>query len=142
MESDILDRSGYARAAIQVEGIKGRGWRKGAVVFVRLPWSLFQSWRILRRFSPDLVLGVGGYSSGPVCLMAGFMGYPSAIHEQNSFPGLTNRLLCKRVGKVLLSFEESREHFGGGHIVLTGNPIREELPRQGFGPGGHRDVST
>jgi len=127
MASDILQEAGFLHDAIAVEGIKGRGWKKGAIVILKLPWSLFQAMMLMRRFSPHLVFGVGGYSAGPVCLAAKMMGLPSAIHEQNSFPGLTNRLLCRIVDRVFIAFEESREHFTGGSLFLTGNPIREEL---------------
>ncbi|UCF56594.1 MAG: undecaprenyldiphospho-muramoylpentapeptide beta-N-acetylglucosaminyltransferase [Deltaproteobacteria bacterium] len=127
MESEILTRLGFPQETIHVEGIKGRGWKNGIMVLLKLPYSFFQSVSILKRFSPHLVLGVGGYSAGPVCLAARIMGIPTAIHEQNSFPGVTNRLLCRIVNKVFMSFEESREHFPGGTLCLTGNPIREEL---------------
>jgi UDP-N-acetylglucosamine--N-acetylmuramyl-(pentapeptide) pyrophosphoryl-undecaprenol N-acetylglucosamine transferase len=127
MESDILSRAGYRQTSIAIEGIKGRGWKKGWMVLVKLPWSFFQALMIIRRFSPHLVLGVGGYSAGPVCLAAKAMGIPSAIHEQNSFPGLTNRLLCRVVDRVFISFEESAKHFARGALFVTGNPIRREL---------------
>jgi UDP-N-acetylglucosamine--N-acetylmuramyl-(pentapeptide) pyrophosphoryl-undecaprenol N-acetylglucosamine transferase len=127
MESDILTRLGFHHQSIHVEGIKGRGWKKGFMVLIKLPYSILQSISILKRFSPHFVIGVGGYSSGPVCLAARLMGIPTGIHEQNSFPGLTNRLLCRIVDKVFVSFEESRQHFPRGTLYLTGNPVREEL---------------
>ena len=127
MESEILTRLGFPQVTIYVEGIKGRGWKKGSLVLLKLPYSFFQSLSILKRFSPHLVLGVGGYSAGPVCVAARIMGIPTAIHEQNSFPGVTNRLLCRIVNRVFISFAVSRERFPGGAIYLTGNPIREEL---------------
>jgi UDP-N-acetylglucosamine--N-acetylmuramyl-(pentapeptide) pyrophosphoryl-undecaprenol N-acetylglucosamine transferase len=127
MESDILSRAGYQQTSIAVEGIKGRGWKRGMMVLVKLPWSFLQALMIVRRFSPHIVLGVGGYSAGPVCVAAKVMGIPSAIHEQNSFPGITNRLLCRVVDRVFISFEESAAHFRGGALFLTGNPIRREL---------------
>ena len=127
MESDILTDSGFRQASINIEGIKGRGWKKGLMVLIKLPYSLLQSASIIKRFSPHLVIGVGGYSAGPVCMAARIMGIPTAIHEQNSFPGLTNRLLSRIVDRVFISFEQSREHFPGGPLHLTGNPIREEL---------------
>jgi len=127
MESEVLRKAGFRQRSIAVEGMKGRGLLKGAWVAVKLPWSLLESLWIIRGFSPHLVLGVGGYSAGPVCLAARVMGVPSAIHEQNSFPGVTNRLLCRVVDRVFISFEESRKHFSGGSIFLTGNPIRPEF---------------
>jgi UDP-N-acetylglucosamine--N-acetylmuramyl-(pentapeptide) pyrophosphoryl-undecaprenol N-acetylglucosamine transferase len=127
MEAEVLRKAGFRQTFISVEGMKGRGVLKGAWVALKLPWSLLESLWVLRGFSPHLVLGVGGYSAGPVCVAARVMGIPSAIHEQNSFPGVTNRLLCRVVNRVFISFEESRKHFSGGSIHLTGNPIRPEF---------------
>ena len=127
MESEVLRKAGFRQTSIAVEGMKGRGLLKGAWVALKLPWSFLESLWIIRDFAPHLVLGVGGYSAGPVCLAARVMGVPSAIHEQNSFPGVTNRLLCRLVNRVFISFEASREFFSGGSIHLTGNPIRAEF---------------
>jgi UDP-N-acetylglucosamine--N-acetylmuramyl-(pentapeptide) pyrophosphoryl-undecaprenol N-acetylglucosamine transferase len=127
MEKEILSGYGFPVSSIQAEGLKGRGWKKGLAGVTRLPKALFQSIAIIRESSPALVLGVGGYSSGPMCLAAKLMGIPTAIHEQNSFPGLTNRLLSGFVDRVLISFEESRGHLRGDKIILTGNPVRQEL---------------
>ena len=127
MESELLAQYGYRITSIDVEGLKGRGWKKGLSVMVKLPKSIFQSASTLKKFSPSLVLGVGGYSAGPVCLTARFMGIPTAIHEQNSYPGLTNRLLSRVVDRVFISFEESRDHLQGNSVFLTGNPVRDEL---------------
>jgi UDP-N-acetylglucosamine--N-acetylmuramyl-(pentapeptide) pyrophosphoryl-undecaprenol N-acetylglucosamine transferase len=127
MELDILGRTGFLQASIDVEGLKGRGWLKGLRAIMKLPLSFFQSFSIIRGFSPNIIIGVGGYSAGPVCVLAKLMGIPSAIHEQNSYPGLTNRLLCRVVDRVFISFEESRGHFPGGSLLLTGNPVREEF---------------
>jgi UDP-N-acetylglucosamine--N-acetylmuramyl-(pentapeptide) pyrophosphoryl-undecaprenol N-acetylglucosamine transferase len=133
MESEVLTRYGFRQVAIGVEGLKGRGWKRGALTLLRLPWGLFQALSILRGFSPHLVLGVGGYSSGPVCVGAKLMGIPCAIQEQNSFPGLTNRLLGRVVDRVFISFEESRRHFRCPSVFLTGNPVRKELLQEGAG---------
>ena len=127
MESDILTSSGFRQEMINVEGLKGRGWKEWIMALLKLPYCFFQSVSILNKFSPNLVLGVGGYSAGPVCLAARFMGTPTAIQEQNSFPGFTNRLLCRIVDRVFISFEESREYFPAGALYLTGNPIRGSL---------------
>ena len=127
METEILSSYGYNVISIDVEGIKGRGWEKGLAVLLKLPKSLFQSLGIIKKFSPSLVFGVGGYSSGPLCLAARLMGVPTAIHEQNSRPGLTNRLLSRFADHVFISFEESRSFFKSGSVLLTGNPVRSEL---------------
>lgn len=130
MESEIVRRSGFMQETIQVEGLKGKGWMKGLAAAAKLPYGLVQSFLILRRFSPHVVLGVGGYCSGPVCLGSSIMGIPTAIHEQNSYPGITNRLLCRVVDRVFLSFEESRPHFPGGTLHFTGNPVRQGILRE------------
>jgi len=127
VEREILARYGYPVTPIDVEGLKGRGWKKGMAVLIKLPKSLLQSASIVRGLSPALVIGMGGYSAGPLCLSARFLGIPTAIHEQNSYPGLTNRLLSRVVDRVLISFEESRKHFKDRASFLTGNPVRREL---------------
>jgi len=127
METDILSRAGFEAVSIDVEGIKGRGWKKGLPVIFRLPKSIFQSVSIIRRFSPYVALGVGGYSAGPFCAAAKWMGIPTAIHEQNSYPGVTNRLLSRIVDRIFISFDESRSRFKRGESILTGNPVRQEL---------------
>jgi UDP-N-acetylglucosamine--N-acetylmuramyl-(pentapeptide) pyrophosphoryl-undecaprenol N-acetylglucosamine transferase len=129
MESEVLARYGFTQVSIDVEGLKGRGWKRGIAALVKLPLSLFQSVSVIKGFSPHIVVGVGGYSAGPVCLAAKIAGVPCAIQEQNSFPGLTNRLLCRVVDRVFISFEESREHFPCRSVFLTGNPVRKELLR-------------
>jgi len=126
MESEILRRYGFQVAFINVEGMKGRGWKKGLAVLGMLPGSLVQSMRIIKDFKPSFVVGVGGYSSGPFCLAARLMGVPTAIHEQNSYPGLTNRLLARVVDRIFVSFEESAPYFRQ-KSTLTGNPVRHEL---------------
>jgi UDP-N-acetylglucosamine--N-acetylmuramyl-(pentapeptide) pyrophosphoryl-undecaprenol N-acetylglucosamine transferase len=113
--------------SINVEGMKGRGWKKGLSVIAELPKSFVQSLSIIKHFMPHFVLGVGGYSAGPFCMAARFKGIPTAIHEQNSYPGLTNRLLSRFVDRVFVSFEESKAHLKGENLFLTGNPVREEL---------------
>ncbi|MDY6973331.1 MAG: undecaprenyldiphospho-muramoylpentapeptide beta-N-acetylglucosaminyltransferase [Thermodesulfobacteriota bacterium] len=125
--SEIVARYGYGVAPIDVEGLKGRGWKRGVSVLVKLPRSVFQSASIIKKVSPALVLGMGGYAAGPVCLSARLMGIPTAIHEQNSYPGLTNRLLSRFVDRAFISFEESRVHFKGRAVLLTGTPVRDEL---------------
>ncbi|MBU0736041.1 MAG: undecaprenyldiphospho-muramoylpentapeptide beta-N-acetylglucosaminyltransferase [Proteobacteria bacterium] len=127
MEADILSHYGFRALPIDVEGMKGRGLKKGMAVFIKLPKSIVQSVSIIRQFSPWVALGVGGYSAGPFCVAAKFMGIPTAIHEQNSYPGVTNRLLSKFVDRVFISFEESRPHFLRKKPLLTGNPVRREL---------------
>jgi len=127
IESDILKNAGIKRTSIMVEGIKGRGLMNKLKAMAKASYGFCQSLLILKKFSPDLVLGVGGYSAGPVCLAARTMGIKTAIHEQNSYPGLTNRLLSRLADRVFISFQESESHFPKGKVSFTGNPIREEF---------------
>lgn len=132
MDAEILPRYGYPVERLDIEGLKGRGFTKGAMVMMKLPKSLCQGLSIIRKFKPGVVLGMGGYSAGPMCLMAKVMGVPTAIHEQNSYPGLTNRLLARIVDRVFISFEASRKHLASREVFLTGTPIRPEMVS---GPG-------
>jgi UDP-N-acetylglucosamine--N-acetylmuramyl-(pentapeptide) pyrophosphoryl-undecaprenol N-acetylglucosamine transferase len=125
LETRILEKAGFRQECLTVKGIKGKGLKESLMALVKLPLSLFQSMSIIRRISPDIILGVGGYSSGPLCLSGRLMGIPVVIHEQNSFPGLTNRLLSRIADRVFISFEESRRYFPSGTMVLTGNPVRD-----------------
>lgn len=130
METGILSTYGFQTESIDVKGLKGQGWKQTLQVLIRIPGSIMQSVSIIRRFSPSIVLGVGGYSSGPFCLTARGMGIPTAIHEQNSYPGLTNRLLARIVDRTFISFEACEPFLKTKNKVLTGNPIREELIRE------------
>lgn len=128
IESRVLRKEGYGVRFIEIEGIKGRGVFKGIEVLgIKLPKSLYQAYRILKGFSPDLVLGVGGYAAGPLVFMAWIMGFSTAIHEQNSIPGLTNRILGRFVDRIFISFPETSRWFPPKKSFLTGNPVRKEL---------------
>jgi UDP-N-acetylglucosamine--N-acetylmuramyl-(pentapeptide) pyrophosphoryl-undecaprenol N-acetylglucosamine transferase len=93
---------------------------------VLLPQSFLEVSALIRKFRPDVVLGVGGYASGPVVLVAALMGVPTLVAEQNALPGFTNRVLARFVRAAALSFEEARRFFGAKGEV-TGNPVREEF---------------
>jgi UDP-N-acetylglucosamine--N-acetylmuramyl-(pentapeptide) pyrophosphoryl-undecaprenol N-acetylglucosamine transferase len=89
--------------------------------------AFLESWNILRKYRPDVVVGVGGYASGPVVLAAWLQRVPTAVQEQNAFPGVTNRALGKIVRMVFIAFEEARSHFPAEKVQLIGNPIRRML---------------
>ena len=127
LEQRILGSLGYPLETLKVEGLKGRGPLKVASSLAKIPGSLRDSFRILRAFGPDLVVGVGGYASGPAVLAARIAGIPTAIAEQNAFPGLTNRILGRFVHRIFVSFQESSRWFPAGKTLLTGNPIRASL---------------
>ena len=127
MEREIIVKAGFKVRAIDVEGMMGKGTGGAIRALGKTLVSSFQSFSIVRGFKPHLVVGVGGYSSGPVCLVAWILGIPSALHEQNSFPGLTNRILAPLAKRIFISFEESRKYLRKGNLLLTGNPIRDDL---------------
>lgn len=131
LEATVLTREGYAFEAIEAVSLKGKSlWGKiGSLAAI--PGSLVHSWRLIRSFKPDLVLGVGGYASGPVVLTAWAKGVKTAVQEQNAFPGLSNRILGKCVNRVFISFAESDRHFPRGKTVLTGNPVRKMIGQKG-----------
>ncbi len=138
LEARILKDLGFDLRTINIEGVKGRGLRSLAALF-KIPLSLMQSRRIIRSFSPDVVVGVGGYASGPAVLAAYLMGIRTAIAEQNALPGVTNRILGRFAGRIFVSFAESEKWFPPGKVVVTGNPVRSGLfdgCRAGVGAGG------
>lgn len=125
IEKRVLGELGYPLQTIDVAGVKGRGWKKALAALFRIPGSLIQSFRIIRGFCPDLVVGVGGYASGPVVLTASMLGVPTAIAEQNARPGLTNRILGKTADRIFVSFEQTGRWFDARKVVMSGNPIRQ-----------------
>ncbi len=127
IEARVLPESGWALDTIEVTGIKGRGLRGLVAGLLRLPRAWLQSRAIIREFDPDVVVGVGGYASGPIVATAWLMRRPTAILEQNSIPGITNRILGKLVRRVFATFPDRHGHFPARKLVLAGNPIRAEL---------------
>jgi UDP-N-acetylglucosamine--N-acetylmuramyl-(pentapeptide) pyrophosphoryl-undecaprenol N-acetylglucosamine transferase len=123
LESKIVPREGFDLELMRVGALKGVSLARRLASLVGLPMSFVRALQILRRFKPDVVVGVGGYASGPVLLMAALAGRPTLIVEPNAMPGLTNRVLARFVDAAALSFEESLPNFRGrGHV--TGNPVR------------------
>ncbi len=127
LESKFVAREGFELKTIDAGALKGKGIGGKLKSLAAVPKSLWQSWAVLRSVRPDLVLGVGGYASGPVVLAAWAAGYKTAIHEQNSFAGLSNRILGKFVDRVFISFEDSAGQFPPPKTVLTGNPVRKRF---------------
>jgi UDP-N-acetylglucosamine--N-acetylmuramyl-(pentapeptide) pyrophosphoryl-undecaprenol N-acetylglucosamine transferase len=127
IEARVLPELGWPVAFIEVSGLKTVGIAGAMRGLMRLPRALWQGRRIVRRFRPDAVIGVGGYASGPVVLAARLRGVPTAICEQNSIPGLTNKLLGRVVRAVFLTFDESRRFFKSRKVLMSGNPVRRAL---------------
>lgn len=142
IESQILEKAGFRQECLNIEGIKGKGLLDSLRSLFKLPGSLFQSICIIKRVSPDIIMGVGGYSSGPLCLSGKLLRVPVVIHEQNSYPGLTNRLLSRVVDRIFISFDESREHFPSGRVYMTGNPVRDIFTREARPMNRQKEVFT
>ena len=131
IEARAVPKAGFNLQTIEISGLKGRGWQKTLQALLQLPMAIFQSIKILRKFEPDLVIGVGGYASGPVLLAAWLLRIPRVICEQNSIPGFTNRILGRHFVKVVFgAFSKCANYFPEGRFILTGNPLRAEFAKQ------------
>lgn len=130
IEARVLPQLGWELDLIEVSGLKTVGAMGALRGLARLPRALWQARRIVRSFAPDAVIGVGGYASGPVVLMAKLAGIPTAICEQNSIPGLTNKILGHLARAVFVSFEGTRRFFKPDKTIVSGNPVRRELVRR------------
>jgi len=126
-ERAILRCEAFSFRTIKIRGLKGKSLGGRLATLASLPQALIQSWAILREVKPHVVVGMGGYASGPVLLMAALLRFPTLIHEQNAFPGLSNRILGPLVDIVALSFPESVPFIRGKRRAVTGNPVREAL---------------
>ena len=127
LEARIIPKAGYDIRFIRSEGLVGKNVLSAFQSLLKIPLSLKDSRRILKEIKPDIVLGVGGYSSGPIVLCAKMMGIPAIIHEQNSVPGFANKVLGKFVDTVAVTYHESIRFFPQDRTYLTGNPVREEI---------------
>ncbi len=127
LEARVVPQAGFPFETITSRGLKGMGAVKFALGLLTLPLSFWEAFRLLRKHRPDVVVGVGGYSSGPVVLTAWLLRLPTAIQEQNALPGFTNKLLGRFVDAVFLSFQESVPFFGKKKSHVLGNPIRKTL---------------
>jgi len=125
---------GSAREFIPVRAFKGTGLAGRLGSLLALPGALLASLRILRRFQPRLVFGVGGYVAGPVLLAAWLLRIPAALHEQNAIPGLANRLAARLVRRIFLSLPVEARYFPPDKTVLTGNPVRQHILEAARGP--------
>lgn len=127
MDKTSLSKYAFESKAIHSYGLKGKSILEVLKALLILPLSCLESMLIISRFKPDVVLGVGGYVTGPVMVSAKVMGVPTLIHEQNSIPGLANRKLGGLVDKVCISLPDSDTRFQKEKVVFTGNPVRKEI---------------
>lgn len=126
MESRIVPREGFTLDCIRSAGLKGKSWGARLSGAAQVPLGLIDAWRLLSRRRPQVVVGLGGYSSGPVVLLAALRRVPTVVLEQNAAPGLANRLLARWVRAAAVAYEEALPHFRGKGFV-TGNPVRSEF---------------
>lgn len=127
LEAKVVPEAGFPIELIEVKGLKGKGLLGALLNLLLLPRAFLQSWRILRRWRPDMVIGVGGYASGPVVLTARLMRIPTAVQEQNAIAGFTNRVLGRFADAAFTAFPEAARHFARDKVFQLGNPIRRKL---------------
>lgn len=127
MEMEKVPAAGYPIEGLPVAGFQRRITFKNVTFFYKLVASLLKARKIIRQFQPHVVVGVGGYASGPLLRQATSMGIPSLIQEQNSFPGVTNRILSAKVNKICVAYSGMDRFFPAKKIVFTGNPVRQDL---------------
>jgi UDP-N-acetylglucosamine--N-acetylmuramyl-(pentapeptide) pyrophosphoryl-undecaprenol N-acetylglucosamine transferase len=127
LEKTIVPKAGFPLEFINVGGLKGKGGLDLLRNVARLPLGFIDAWRAVGRHKPDAVLGVGGYSSGPILVAAKLRGVPTIIHEANAFPGLANRVVARWVTAVAVAFQDALPRMKRADGVVTGNPIRKEF---------------
>ncbi len=127
MEMQKVPQAGYEIKGLWIAGLQRKLTLQNLMFPLKLATSLLESRRIIRQFKPNVVIGTGGFASGPLLQAAGGAGIPTVIQEQNSFPGITNKLLSKKANAICVAYENLERFFPKGKIVLTGNPVRQDL---------------
>lgn len=127
LEHDIVPKEGFAFQTITVEGMPRKLSWKMLRTLGKLVQGLWQAKRIIADFKPDVVVATGGYVSGPVALLSAWHKIPVVVHEQNAFPGVTNRILGRWVTRIALTYPETERYFPQEKCLITGNPVRPEV---------------
>ncbi len=127
MEMEKIPANGYEIKGLPVEGFYRSLTPKNLVVLCKFVKSLFLAKKIIREYNPDVVVGVGGFASGPVLRQAGKMGIPTLIQEQNSYAGITNKMLAKKASVICVAYDGMEKYFPAGKIIKTGNPVRHNF---------------
>jgi UDP-N-acetylglucosamine--N-acetylmuramyl-(pentapeptide) pyrophosphoryl-undecaprenol N-acetylglucosamine transferase len=127
MEMDKVPQAGYQIEGLWISGIQRKLTLKNLSFPFKLISSLYKARKIVNRFKPDVVIGTGGFASGPLLQVATSKGIPSLIQEQNSFPGITNKLLSKKANKICVAYDGLERFFPEEKIIKTGNPVRQGL---------------
>lgn len=127
MEMQRVPAAGYKIIGLPVAGFNRKHLLKNIGVIIKLLRSQWKARKIIKEFKPDVAVGVGGYASGPTLKMAGIMGIPTLLQEQNSYAGVTNKLLAKKACKICVAYEGMEKFFDKSKIIITGNPVRQGL---------------
>ena len=127
IEMEKVPKAGYPIEGLWISGFHRKLTLRNLMFPFKLLSSLWRSRSIIRRFKPDVVVGVGGYASGPILQVASSRGIPSLIQEQNSYAGVTNRILSKKVDKICVAYDKMDKYFPKGKIIKTGNPVRQDI---------------
>ncbi len=127
MEMQKVPQAGYAIEGLWIAGLQRKLTWDNLLFPFKLISSLWKSSRILRKFKPDVVVGTGGFASGPLLQMANSRGIPTLIQEQNSYPGITNKLLSKKASSICVAYAQLERFFPAAKMTLTGNPVRQDL---------------
>ena len=122
-----MPEAGYKIVTLWISGFQRKITLRNLLFPLKLIISLIKAKQIIKKFSPDVVVGVGGYASGPILRTAINKHIPALIQEQNSFPGITNKLLAHKVNKICVAFENMNKFFPENKIIKTGNPIRQDI---------------
>ncbi len=127
MEMQKVPQSGYKIEGLWIAGLQRKLTLQNAMFPIKLLSSLWKSRKIIKKFKPDVVIGTGGFASGPLLQMANMLNIPTVIQEQNSYPGITNKLLSKKANKICVAYENLDRFFPKDKMILTGNPVRQDL---------------
>jgi len=129
MEMEKIPAAGYRIIGLPVAGLHRSLTLKNIKVLIKLFKSLRIAKKVIKEFNPHVVVGVGGYASGPVLRQAGRMGIPTLIQEQNSYAGVTNKLLAKKASAICVAYDGMDKYFPAGKIIKTGNPVRQNFDK-------------
>lgn len=127
MEMQKVPQAGYKIEGLWIAGLQRKITVQNALFPIKLASSLLKSFFILKRFKPDVVIGTGGFASGAVLKVASMLGIPTVIQEQNSYPGITNKLLAKKANSICVAYENLERFFPKEKLHFTGNPVRQDL---------------
>lgn len=127
MEMQKVPQAGYKIEGLWIAGLQRKVTLQNAMFPFKLMSSLWKSRKIIKKFKPDVVIGTGGFASGPLLQVANSFNIPTVLQEQNSFPGITNKLLSKKANAICVAYDDLERFFPKDKIVFTGNPVRQDV---------------